>query len=282
MDLNMKSNELIRSSKEIKTNIFTTSFVDENIEKNYLSFIMENIKNLVCFYFTIISLTYIAMIIYGLFVIKLEIFFIANGISLAITLILFISYFYVNCPFKKSWLEISVFLIFLFSLIINSFSFYYMNFEEFRVLRIIYCVIILIKFSLLIWSRTIFWVSSLICLINVSFLIIWIILLKNFKTSIVDEIAIEILLSIICFVIKKFYDSNLRITFLERIKYQKYFYYNKKLINCMSGLHFTFSENRLIYMNDNIKSLLNSLMNDKNFKGKILNVFSIFLILFIY
>jgi hypothetical protein len=44
----------------------------------------------------------------------------------------------------------------------------------------------------------------------------------------------------------------------------------------MSGLHFTFSENRLIYMNDNIKSLLNNLMNDMSLKGKLFNIFIIF------
>ncbi len=269
----MKFSKLFKSSKEIKTKILTSFFVDENIERNYLSFIIENMKNLVLFYFSIIILIYITMITYGLFIIELEIFFMINGIFLIITLILFILYFFIKCPFKRSWIELSIFLLFSISLIINSYSFYYMNFEEFRVLRIIYCLILIKNISLLIWSRTIFWVSALFCLMNLSFFSIWIIIFKNFKTSIIDEIVIEILFSFISFFIKKFNDSNLRITFLERIKYKEYFDYNKKLINCMSGLHFTFSDKRLIYMNDNIKSLLNNLMINENFKGKILNKF---------
>ncbi len=269
----MKFSQLFKSSKEIKTKILTSFFLDENIERNYLSFIIENMSYLVWFYYSIIILIYIAMITYGVFIIKLKIFFIINGIFLIITLILLILYFFIKCPFKRSWIELSIFLLFSIILIINSGIFYYMNFEEFRVLRIIFCLIVIKNISLLIWSRTIFWISALFCLMNLSFLIVWIISFKNFKTTIIDEIVIEIFFSIIGFFIKKFNDSNLRITFLERIKYKEYFDYNKKLINCMSGLHFTFSDKRLIYMNDNTKSLLNNLMNSENFKGKILNKF---------
>ena len=58
--------------------------------------------------------------------------------------------------------------------------------------------------------------------------------------------------------------------FFQTIKLQNYFDYNKKLINCMSGLHISFSKDRLIYMNDNTKSSLNSLMkNTDKYKGNL-------------
>jgi len=108
-------------------------------------------------------------------------------------------------------------------------------------------------------------------------------LYKNFHAGLLGQIIIEFFSSIISFIIKKFFDSALRVTYLQTIKFQKYFDYNKKLINCMSGLHITFSKDRLIYMNDNTKSLINSLMeNTDKYKGNLFNNFLIFFLSFLF
>ena len=147
-----------------------------------------------------------------------------------------------------------------------------LDFEDFRVIRLIYCLILIKNLSLLIWSRSNFIVWVIFSAIHITFLIISMIKLEKYNPTLIGEIIFEVLTSIVSFAIKKFFDSALRVTYLQTIKFQKYFDYNKKLINCMSGLHITFSKDRLIYMNDNTKSLINSLMeNTDKYKGNLFN-----------
>lgn len=263
-DQNLKFANLIKSASEIKTKYFTSRFKDPKLEENYLSHLLQNMKNLTVTYMILLILTYVAMIIYGSFVIKIHFFFIVNSICLLLTLIFTLIYLLIDSPIIKSYIELTCFFLLSVDLITNSYSFKEMNYEDYRALRIIYILIILKNLSLLIWSQTVFIFWLLFSLLNITYFILCITVFKFFNTSLIDEIAIEILTSLLSFGIKKFFDSVLRITFLERIKLKNYFDYNKKLINCMSGLHITFSGNRLIYMNDNTKSLLSSLMENEN------------------
>ena len=155
--------------------------------------------------------------------------------------------------------------------------------EKHQALRIIHIFIGLKNLSLLIWSRSNFIVWVIFSAIHITFLIISMIKLEKYNPTLIGEIIFKVLTSIVSFAIKKFFDSALRVSYLQTIKFQKYFDYNKKLINCMSGLHISFSKDRLIYMNDNTKSLINSLMeNTDKYKGNLFNNFLIFFLSFYF
>jgi len=106
--------------------------------------------------------------------------------------------------------------------------------------------------------------------LNLSFLIYCAkVLSGEHKTSIIDEIAVEIILAIVGFSIKDFYDRTLRIVFIQKIKFENLFDYNNNLLNCMSGYHLSYHNSKLIYMNDNMKSLAQFKMSKiSNKKGK--------------
>jgi len=273
---------LVKSTSEIKTRFLTSRFKDPVLEENYVSHLLKNMKSLIVTYLIMLILVYIALIYYGTLITKLEIYFIVNSICLLITFTLTIIYLSIkDHPYIKSYIELTCYFLFSFNLMITSYTYMELDFENFRVLRIIYCLILIKNLSLLIWSQSIFLFWLLFSVFHIIFFTLCVFIFKKFNASIIDEIVIEIITSIISFAIKKFFDSVLRITYLQTIKLQNYFDYNKKLINCMSGFHITFAENRLIYMNDNTKSSLNSLMkNTDKYKGNLLNlILFIFLIL---
>jgi len=279
---NLHYAHLIKSTSEIKTRFLTSRFKDPVLEENYVSHLLKNMKSLIVTYLIMLILVYIALIYYGTLITKLEIYFIVNSICLLITFTLTIIYLSIkDHPYIKSYIELTCYFLFSFNLMITSYTYMELDFENFRVLRIIYCLILIKNLSLLIWSQSIFLFWLLFSVFHIIFFTLCVFVFKKFNASIIDEIVIEIITSIISFAIKKFFDSVLRITYLQTIKLQNYFDYNKKLINCMSGLHITFAENRLIYLNDNTKSSLNSLMkNTDKYKGNLLNlILFIFLIL---
>ena len=92
------------------------------------------------------------------------------------------------------------------------------------------------------------------------------------KKYIFEDIGIEIITCVISYYIKDNYERQSRDLFIEKFerkKFEKYFEYNKKLVNSMSGLHFTFSKNNLIFSNDNVRNLLKKMLNNKNLKSNL-------------
>lgn len=273
-DQNLQYSYLLKSASEIRTRFFNSSFKDPKLEENYLSHLIQNLKYLTVTIMILCNLMYIFMVFYGVFFINNKVIFIVNSLCLLITLTLIIIYFFIESPYVKSYIEITCFFILSISLIADSYGFMEMDTELFRILRLISALIILKNLSLLIWSQSNFFVWLLFSTLHITFLILCKFIFENLDSSFTSEIILELCSSLISFIIKKFFDSVLRITFLERIKFQKYFDYNKKLINCMSGLHITFSGDQMIYMNDNTKNLLTSLMKNKiNFKGNLFFIF---------
>lgn len=93
--------------------------------------------------------------------------------------------------------------------------------------------------------------------------------MEHNKTSIFEEIAVEIILAYVGFYIKKFYDETLRIVFIQKIKFEKLFDYNNNLLNSMSGFHLSFYNNKLVYLNENMNNLAQfKLIKINNKKGK--------------
>jgi len=91
---------------------------------------------------------------------------------------------------------------------------------------------------------------------NLAFLIFCTKVFLKDRFSLIDEIAAEAVLTIVGFYIKDFYDRTLRIVFIQKMKFEKLFDYNNNLINCMSGFHLSYYKKKLIYLNDNMKNLV--------------------------
>lgn len=266
---NLLYNEMIKSTTELKTKYFTTSFKDEEMETNYLTYHLENKKIQTVIYIVILILSHVSSIISGIFLkINLFLYYLVNSICLLTTCFALALYFVVKSPRRKCYIELLCFIMFTISVMSNSYCLLKMNSESESVMRILYVMIIVSNLSLLIWTQTNFVIWLIICLLKNGYFVLLISLSKEFKSRVSGyEIASDILASICFFGVKKFYDNVIRITFLQRIKYQNFFNYNRNLINCMSGFHLTFSSNGLIYMNDNTRNLVNDLMGDKKICG---------------
>ena len=154
---NLHYAHLIKSTSEIKTRFLTSRFKDPVLEENYVSHLLKNMKSLIVTYLIMLILVYIALIYYGTLITKLEIYFIVNSICLLITFTLTIIYLSIkDHPYIKSYIELTCYFLFSFNLMITSYTYMELDFENFRVLRIIYCLILIKNLSLLIWSQSIF------------------------------------------------------------------------------------------------------------------------------
>lgn len=254
------SSELFKS--EIGSKFLSSYFINPQIEEKYLSHLIDTMKYLHLSYFILGLLTIIAILIYGMILKFNLIFAIVNSVNVILTIISMIAYYFTKTPYRKSYIQLGSMILINISIITNCLFFYMMELEEFRILRIIYCLILIKNLSLLIWSRIIFIVSVILCLINLGCFVFCICTFKKFKVSIVDEIVLEILVSLVTFYIKKYYDYAMRLNFIERIKFVEHFIYSKKLVNDMNGFHISYCKNNLVYMNDNMKSLVDHLIRD--------------------
>jgi len=162
--------------------------------------------------------------------------------------------FYKNTPFVKSYFEVIAYLLFWISLLLTLICF--MNEEEIielEILRMITSMIIIKNFSLILWSRLNFFVWIFLTMLNLG----TIILCSSFlKGNIFEHFAVELITFLISFSFKIYYDFASRSDFLVIHKLKNELEYNKKLINSMSGLHITFSGDKLKFMNDNVKNLV--------------------------
>ena len=262
-----------KSSRKIQSRYFTPCFKDPLLEEKYLTNILSK-KNYIFIAFLIIFiLTEIGMIIYGSFYIKnpelATIFYCFSSLCLVGNAILsFLYYWFVKSPSKKSFMELASIILFTLSLITYLFSFIAEG-VEFNFTRIIYLLIFSKYFSLLIWSKTHFFVWAYFFACDVAVIITCSFVSKKY---IFEDIGVEIIICIFSFILKKNSDLLNRNYFVENFKkqkYKEYFEYSKKLINSMSGLHMTFSTRKLIYTNDNVRNLLKKMMASNNFRSNI-------------
>lgn len=262
--------KMLKSSSDFETKFFTTTFKDPEIERKFLTHLLNNTKNLNLIFFISYILIYIAMIVYGFINnIKTYIFYINISISLINSVVFYILY---SCkaksPFTKSNLELFIISFLFLCFVSNIFCFIESKLNSVIITRVIYIFMFSKYLTLLVWSRCKFYVWVIFALISIAILAIVSHAFENYKGENIGILStIEILSFILVFCVRKFYDAAMRISFLQMIKYMKFFDYNKNLINCMSGFHMTFSGNKMIYMNDNIKSLLEALMDNNDIKG---------------
>ena len=180
-------------------------------------------------------------------------FLFINVILLLFSLILTYLHFLEIPVIWKSFIEIFSYFLFWFNLLILI-CFIKIDMDRVRIFKIIYLLIFTKNFSLLIWSQSIFFLWLISCLLNIGFLVGCIFLLKEIM---IEEILFEIITSLATYSLKEILDSFLRNNLVENNKFKSYFYYNKILVNSMTGFHFTYSENKLLYLNDNANNLLN-------------------------
>ena len=82
--------------------------------------------------------------------------------------------------------------------------------------------------------------------------------------NLLNELCIEIVISIFIYFSKKFYDLLNRSHFMNKFKYENFFNYCADTIDSMNGLHFSVSNKKLIFMNKNLRNYL-----EKNYSEKI-------------
>lgn len=263
---------MLNSTKDIQSFFLTKFFKDPKIEQKYITLLISNNKSLkllfLIFYLTFYTITFI----YGLSnAIKLEVFYIIIlGCSIGTIISAIFYLFVIKCPYVKGWIELLI--IFLYFLFISSsiFCFVESKMNEARIIRLIYSLIASKYLSLLIWSRSKSYIWLIFSLLTIAVLVLKNAVFKKNNEYLADELIIEVVCFLMSFTTKNSNDSSLRFSFLQGIKFQEYFNYNKNLINNMTGLHMTFSGNDLIYMNDNIKNLLKTFMVNGKFNGKLI------------
>lgn len=266
---NLNREHKIYSSFEIK-NLFFLAFKDSLIEENYLTYVYKTgiwFKN---FYLAIYILSHIILLIYGIYLKSSFVYFITVGICLACTITFTVIKNELNSLFHIINCEIIAYFLLWISLLSVLICFIIeKNVSETQITRIIYLLVLIKNFSLILWSRLNYILWIIPCFINIGIIIFCSFFMKN---HIFEDIVVEIITSLTCFGIKIFYDSILRKNFLEREEFKNILEYYKKLINSMSGLHITFSGNKLFNINDNVKSLINKINKNKNLRSK-LNLF---------
>lgn len=243
--------------------IFSKLFNEHTLEENFQCYIKQTQNNLIYLIMLIYFLSNCSLLIYCCFMTSKIIFIILLGISIGINLVLMLVYLKLNSVFIKSIFELCCYFLLWISLIIILFLMINEeeNILESKITRIISFIIIFKNISLVLWSRISYFIWFFFSLINIGIIITYIVLSEN---SEFEDIVIEMITCLICFGIKKYYDTALRSTFSEMNKFQNEKENQKNLINSMSGLHITFSGNKLIAMNDNVKSLLLKMETKKN------------------
>lgn len=266
-DINLQYAEMIKSSSEFITKYFISSFKDPLIEKNYLTHIQRNLKSLRILYFFVYIITYFFLCINGFITTKNSLLIYINSIFLVITITLAIVYYITESPHCRSLIEISCLVLKYIDLAILIYILIKEKHEEKIILQHFYYLIVYTVLSLFIWSKTIFFVWLIFNISNGVMMVSYELTKDQLNEITGFDIFVKILGFFISYWIKKFYDSVVRINFLQKIKLEKFFDYNKKLIYCMSGLHITFGGNRLIYMNDNVNYLLDIMWNNSSYEG---------------
>ena len=266
-------------SPEIKMKYMTPIFNDPFFERDYLSDVIQKGKTLFYFYSIIIILVNIGLLIYGCFYTSNKAFYISLGTFIGVNILLIIVHSRIDSLIPKSYLQITNYLTIWISLIVTLFCFIFEeNILETKKTRLISLIILIKNFSLLIWSRT-----NIFLWITFFFINLAVILSSSFlmKDHIFEDITVEIITCVASFGMRNYYDYALRNSFLEINKFKSKFEYSEKLINSMSGLHITFSGNRLVFMNDNVKSLLLKMNKSDKLRSKIF-IFIFILLFFNY
>lgn len=253
---NILFSHILDFKEDLRRSWLTMKFKDNLIEEKFLQYDSTLKSKMQKSVFIYIPFIYLVELIYGTFIIKPYLTYgIINSFCLFTHLLLFFLFLKNKKRFWRRIFEYIISIILIFNLIFLTFSFVSMQVEDFRILRIIYNQILIKNLVYILIMDNNLFVSLFFFLCNLSFLIYCAKVISEHNTSIIDEIAVEAILSIVGFFIKDFYDRTLRVVFIQKIKFEKLFDYNNNLINCMSGYHLSYHKSKLIYLNDNMKTL---------------------------
>ena len=253
-------------NSEIINSCVNISFTNIKLENLYKSsFYLENrkiIKNSLLF----LIILYFIVTILGLVYEKprLYIFFTINSILNIFLLFTYLrvkKMFIVRIVLSAIYFTIILFFNFLHFIVI------YEDFGEFRT-RITYFLIFIRNFLYVVVYNTnlpVFIFSNLFSVIRI---FISAIIHENNNLYYISDIFVEVIISCVTFVLKKYYEIISRQKFSDLIKLNKLNEYFLCKIDHMNDFNFSIFENKIIYINKNLKNFLDI----KYFKKKIFEI----------
>jgi len=235
---------------------FYLSFLDKNLEANYQHYNLEQKSKNFIFVCVILVLMYIIQ------------FFITATHSnysspetiitiscMIIDFFITMLYYLIKSIEKKKLLAYTKFFLFLFDLILIVIL--YVNHDDpiFQILRTLYFFILMKNFIYICFLDNSIIISVILCLLNSS-AILYIELNQTTQHALYFEIALEIILGISCYFYKDCYDKLNRNTYLNKYKFKEYLNYSNDLMSGIGGYHFTYIDNKLSYVNSNLRKIL--------------------------
>jgi len=266
---NILYSKVLNFQEDFKNEWMTNKFNDAKVEDEFLDYDDKSKLKIRRVIFILISILYIFELIFGIFIIFLNFqYLIGIGICLFLHLIILLMIFKTQ---NKNWLKImryTICLIFIFNLFFITCNLIEMNADVYRILRMMYLQMLIKNLLNVLFMDNSLLISILLALCNFTFFIFYAVNLKEKRSYIFFEISADIILSIVSFFVKKFFDETIRKIFIQKLKFKKLFDYNDNLINCMSGYHLSYYGNKLIYLNENLKNLVKTKIEGLNEKGK--------------
>ena len=254
--------KILNINLDIKTNWFSKSFSDSDLEKLFINFIATLTSKNIIYVFVVLKFIYIYLLIeclitnshrilyFLVFMLTIDIFFI---ISLYKTknkrlkkIILYLKYFHVI-------ISLNVFIIF----------YIYNNLEILPMINLLIILKSLLYILILDSSIILSVILSLLCTLIISIGLI----ISNKKTfQFMNEILIEIVVVILSNCIKYSNEDIIRNLFLSKFKYEKFYNHCSNNLDNSNSLNFFIYENKNFFIEKNTKDFL-----EKNylFKNKI-------------
>lgn len=232
------------------------AFCDNQLEANFQTYLHNRKSNVYKIVSLILFMFYVPLIITAFMYIGYSCaYFYLIIVCLFLDLIIVVIYFLVNNKNLKKFFE--YFKFFLYFMCILSIGSYYINHtnDSFKILRIIYILIFVKNLLYLVIMDNSIFLSVLIFMISCGFLM-YCNLNKQFENLFTMEICLELIISFIMYFFKDYIDKLTRITYLNKHKFKQFFFYSNDIIAGIEGMHFTYINHKLAFVNKNLKSFI--------------------------
>ena len=258
--------KILKINTDIKTNwLLTIKFCDPSLENNYNKNNFLEKKQKFIFSFIFIFFIYVYIISFGITFKWPKIFF-TYPLIIIIDIFLFIFFLRTTSKIIINIIIILKLFFVLFGLYLMIINCIYENFEESIIFRLIYVFIIFKNILyILIIPNNILMIILFYMLIGLSMVFLGFVYKISTLFSILNEFFVEVIFSCMSFYIRRYWELMNRKEFLSKYKFENFYNFSNDFLDEMDGLHFSYFDNKLIFVNKNLKKFLNiNYSNDPN------------------
>ena len=258
--------KILKINTDIKTNwLLTIKFCDPSLENNYNKNNFLEKKQKFIFSFIFIFFIYVYIISFGITFKWPKIFF-TYPLIIIIDIFLFIFFLRTTSKIIINIIIILKLFFVLFGLYLMIINCIYENFEESIIFRLIYVFIIFKNILyILIIPNNILMIILFYMLIGLSMVFLGFLYKIPTLFSILNEFFVEVIFSCMSFYIRRYWELMNRKEFLSKYKFENFYNFSNDFLDEMDGLHFSYFDNKLIFVNKNLKKFLNiNYSNDPN------------------